>query len=443
MIRTAQAYLDKWTPGGLLGVALLLALALRLVVMALMGDISHGANLWEYGEQAVCAMQTGGDLCLWYGRGAEGTYPSAYMPPLLSYYWLALFHIFGDGAVARGLWLASNLLMGLVNVWLVFRLTLELGRSKWAGFLAASLLAVYPTFVFVTATYHQTNWAVFFLLGIAFIAVRIAKSEQVRLSDAVVGGLLCGLATLNRSEMLLAGPALLGLGALWRWRFSDLLKVGLVGALAMVVTLAPWVARNYQLFDKVIPVAQSTGYNLWKGFNPFTNGSGNSTEEPPGGPGDSFRMAIRDTIPQGPRFETELQDRYMEEFEAYMADVSPERLVELSVNKLLLLWVFDWTDDSITGQLVYRAPWAVANLLAVLGLVVLWRDRRQVDPITASVCAAALLLLTAAYVATAVHSRYRMHIEPFLFIAAGVGAEALIAWLGQRVDRRRPQVNAG
>ena len=440
MARSVEAHLDRWSTTSLLALALGVALLLRLAVMFAMADLSHGANLWEYGEQAVCALRTGGDLCLPYGRGAEGVYPSAYMPPLLSYFWLALFHLFGDGAAARAVWLAASLAVGLVNVWLVFRLTLELGRSRWAAFLAAGLLAAYPTFVFVTATYHQTNWAVFFLLAIAFIAIRIAKSERVSLRDVVVGGVLCGAATLNRSEMLIAGPALLALGAFWRRNLVDVVKVGLLGAVAMGLALAPWVVRNYQLFDRVIPVAQSTGYNLWKGFNPFTNGSGNMTEEPPGGPGDTFRMAVRDATPHGPRFETDLQDRYMQVFKADLAAASPARLAQLSVNKILLLWVFDWTDDSITGQLAYLAPWAAANVLVVLGLAVLWRDRRQVDPATAAICAGALFLLTLAYVATAVHSRYRMHIEPFLFIAAGIGAEALLAWLGNRLGRPKNEL---
>lgn len=422
-------------PLGLLGLALAIALVVRLIALALAGDISHGARLWEYGEQAVCALRTGGDLCLDYPHGG-GAYPSAYMPPLLSYFWLILFHLFGDGPAARAVWLASSLAAALANVWLVFRLTLELGRSRWAAFLAAGLLAVYPTFVFVTATYHQTNWAVFFLLAVAAVAVTIAKAPRATLAHAALGGLLCGLATLNRSEMLIIGPALLALGAFWRRNFADVLKVGLIAAAVMAVVLAPWVVRNYQLFGRVIPVAQSTGYNLWKGFNPYTNGSGNMTEEPAGGPGDRARFAIRDAVPPGPRYETRLQDAYAREFEAYMDQVTPARLAELSVNKVLLLWGFDWTDRSITGQAAYRVPWAFANLLVVLGLVVLWRERRRLDGAVVLICGAALALLTAAYVATAVHSRYRMHIEPFLFIAAGAGAERAIQWLAARLGWR-------
>ncbi|MFN3513131.1 MAG: glycosyltransferase family 39 protein [Phenylobacterium sp.] len=425
-------FLDRRTPGGLLALALLLALAARLAALALFGDISPGVQIWEYGEQAQCAYRNGSDLCLRYPDESGGAYPSAYMPPLLSYLWLVLFHLFGDGSTARALFLAVNLALGVANVWLVFRLALALRLSRWAAFLAAGLMAVYPTFVFVTATYHHTNLAVFLLLAIVLVAARIARRERVAWRDAALGGALCGLAALNRSEMLIAGPALLGLGALWRRSLADVFRVGMVGALAMAVILAPWVVRNYLLFERVIPVAQSTGYNLWKGFNPYTNGSGNMTEEPPDGPGDAARDRIALSVPTGPRFETDLQDAYMAEFEAYMAEVPPGRLLELSLNKVLLLWGFDWTDRDVTGGIAYRLPWVVANLLALVGLVVLWRERRKLDGAVVALGLAALFLLTLAYVATAVHARYRMHIEPFLFVLAGAGAQALLAWLGVR-----------
>ena len=71
---------------------------------------------------------------------------------------------------------------------------------------------------------------------------------------------------------------------------------------AMVLVLAPWTVRNFETFGRVIPVAQSSGYNLCKGFNPYTNGSGNMTEQA-GGPGDLARLRIRAAVAPGPRFE--------------------------------------------------------------------------------------------------------------------------------------------
>jgi hypothetical protein len=103
----------------------------------------------------------------------------------------------------------------------------------------------------------------------------------------------------------------------------------------------------------------------------------------------------------------------------------PARLVQLTATKVALLWLFDWTDRDITHRPIYWAPWLVANALALLGLVRLIREG-EFDLRVAAVCVATLALLTAAYGLTSVHARYRMHIEPFLFLLAGAGAEILV-----------------
>lgn len=197
----------------------------------------------------------------------------------------------------------------------------------------------------------------------------------------------------------------------------------------MALLLAPWIARNYDEFGRVIPTAQSTGYNLWKGYNPYTNGSGKRSEDPDW-PAFGVRESIRRSVPPGPGYETRLQDAYMEVFESDVRAASAQRLAELTATKAVLLWGFDWTDREVTGSLAYRLPWLLTNFFAVVGLVVAWRMRRQVRAAPAAIYTTAVVLLTAAYVVTSVHARYRMHIEPFLFVLAGIGVEAL--WLRLR-----------
>ena len=60
----------------------------------------------------------------------------------------------------------------------LFSLSLKLWPSRWAAFASATLFAVYPTFVFVTATYHQTKRAVLFLLAISAVAVKLAEGTR-------------------------------------------------------------------------------------------------------------------------------------------------------------------------------------------------------------------------------------------------------------------------
>ncbi|CAN5871521.1 hypothetical protein BH09ACT7_BH09ACT7_33180 [soil metagenome] len=415
----------------LLLVALGTALVLRIVIIFVKGDISQSANIWEYGEQGLCALKNAGQLCLYYSPADRGSYPSAYMPPMLSYFWLGLFHIFGDGWAARAVWLAANTAAALGCVALVFHLSQRLWSSRWAAFAAAILLACYPTFIYVTAVYHQTNWAVLLILSVTAVAVKLATGGNPVVFGAL-GGLLCGLAALNRTEMLLIGPVLLAIGAAWGRKGSVILRAGVASLLAMVLVLAPWTLRNYEEFHQFIPTAQSTGYNLWKGYNPFTNGSGNLSEDQ-NQPGGRELNAISDTVAPGPEYETRLQKAYQDVFEHDIHSASPQRLITLTVNKVLLLWGYDWTDKETTGTLAYIVPWFVANLLAIVGLVTAWRRRRWLRPAPAVIYLTAVSLLTAAYMLTSVHARYRMHIEPYLFILAGIGIESL--WL--RIQRMR------
>jgi 4-amino-4-deoxy-L-arabinose transferase-like glycosyltransferase len=416
----------------LLMVALGVALVLRVAAILLGGDISRNANIWEYGEQALCALENGGQLCTYYSPGGGASYPSAYMPPMLSYFWLALFQTFGDGSPARAVWLGANTAAALGCVALVFHLSLKLWPSRCAAFAAAMLVATYPTFVFVTATYHQTNWAALFLLGITAVAVKLAQGGSPILYGAS-GGFLCGLAALNRTEMLVIGPILIALGAAWRRRASVFLTIGVAGALALVLTLAPWTVRNHEEFGRFIPTAQSMGYNLWKGFNAHTIGSGSQSEAMQTPARDEL-IAIAASVPHGESYETRLQDAYMQAVKDDVQNASPQRLLQLTATKVVLLWGYDWTDTSTTASVTYLLPWLAVNLLVILGLITAWRRRRSVRAAPAAIYATALGLLTVAYAVTSVHARYRMHLEPYLFILAGIGIETL--WL--RFRQLRP-----
>ncbi|MBO0681409.1 glycosyltransferase family 39 protein [Mycolicibacterium sp. S2-37] len=422
----------------LLFVALGTALVLRVAAILLEGDVSEKANIWEYGEQGLCALRHGGQLCLYYSSSGGESYPSAYMPPMLSYFWLILFQIFGDGWVARAIWLAANTAAALGCVALVFYLAQKLWPARWAAFAASMLIACYPTFVYVTAVYHQSNWAVLLLLSVTAVAVKLASGANP-IAYGALGGLLCGLAALNRSEMLVIGPVLLALGAVWGRRSSTIVKAGVASALVMVVVLAPWTIRNYQEFGLFIPTAQSSGYNLWKGYNPYTNGSGNLSEDQ-NEPGGRELTLINESVAPGPGYESRVQEAFMEAFEKDLENASPQRLVTLTATKVALLWGFDWTDKATTGTPAYLVPWIVTNIFVLIGLVTIWRRRRCLERAPAVIYLTAVGLLTAAYAVTCVHARYRMHIEPYLFIVAGIGIHAVWLRLTTRRDARSEAV---
>jgi hypothetical protein len=191
----------------------------------------------------------------------------------------------------------------------------------------------------------------------------------------------------------------------------------------MALVMAPWAARNEALFGKPIPTAQSAGYNLWKAFAPGAEGSGEAAESDPAF--TSQREAVRASVPIGPRYEAQVDALYMAKARAEAAALGPMDHARIAALKIARLWLFDWADP-LARSPAYLTPWLVANLLALAGLALLWRQRRELD--LAAIVMVVLVVggLTAAHITTFVHARYRMHLEPYLFVLAGAALSEVV-----------------
>ena len=402
------------------------ALLARAVAAFLFADVGDNAQIWEYGRQGLCAFQTHGDLCMRDRSGAA--YASAYMPPLTSYLWLGLFQLFGPGVGAHTAYVALNVLIGALGPGLLYAFARDAGLGRLASAAGALLLCMYPTFVFVSTTYHATNFTIALLLAFALMFARALRTGEPM--AALLAGLLCGACVLTRTEMLLVGAAA-GLLLLWhhraRWRTAILAAATLGIATACVV--APWTVRNQVVFERVVPVANASGYNMWKAFGPYARGSGNQVGTAP----DSVAAleAIAASVPlgdaPGARYESRVQDAYAADTARSMARTGAAHLAVLTGQKLALLWLFDWTDP-LTHGLLYWAPWLVVNILALVGAWLMVKGRSpRLDAAGAATVLLLLAVLTLSYAISGVHARYRMHLEPFLFLFAGTALQAMLA----------------
>lgn len=396
-----------------------LAAIARLAAIIRFGDFNpKTAVIWEYGEQGLCAIQTGGDLCMRY-HGAQA-YPSAYVPPLASYLWLGLFRVFGTGSGALLAFDIISLFFGALCAFLVFRLALKLTGRPTTAFASAAIFSLYPTFVFVTTWYETTNIAIALNLVLLLLCLRLA-SEPPRFATSAAAGALAALCALTRSEMIVIGPFLIVLAVLWHWPRAGAMSRSLaVAGAAMILVLTPWVVRNEILFHRFVPVAQVGGYTLWKGYSKYSEGSGHTLERSPAGMAQA--NAIRAGVPFGENYEPRLQDAFTKSATADIHSAGVARLAHLAANKTAMIWLFDWTDP-LTHHAAYWAPWALVNVCAFFGFVAILRTPRSIEPRCASLIFGMLALMTFVYAMTEVHTRYRMHLEPFLFIFAAIGAQ--------------------
>jgi 4-amino-4-deoxy-L-arabinose transferase-like glycosyltransferase len=94
---------------------------------------------------------------------------------------------------------------------------------------------------------------------------------DARISSIIAAGVVAGLATLVKAQMLLLAPLLIFILSVRCWTQRDAiiaLRNALLASAVMVLTIAPWTLRNYQVLGAFIPVSTNGGMSLLAGNNP-------------------------------------------------------------------------------------------------------------------------------------------------------------------------------
>jgi hypothetical protein len=404
-----------------------LAFMARLAVAFLFADMNpQSANLWEYGAIAKLAMANDGHLMFsnTLPDGTKHVYPTAYMPPLHIFIWMGLFSLFGISKTALGVMIGLNVIFATLICGLTGLAARKLFKSPLVSLGAATFVALNPVFAYSVATYHGLNVYIALLLAIFLLVAEGKRDGWQRYAWA---GLLTGLATLARTEYLILGMAL-HMASFFAHRNYRYFGITVLATFAVIL---PWTARNYQVFDKFILVANTEGYNLHKGFNPEANGSGDWV--------DNHGVRARQlgekvsAVQGGLDYESRLDLVYKTAALEFIKAHPYESFVVLPAKKLVLFWTFDYHDD-LTHRIAYQLQFWPLFILSLLGVWKAVRDGLFNENAHRAVLA---LFLVQSFVMMgyAVHARYRMNVEPFLYCYAAFAFQWLV---GGRFTRQYP-----
>lgn len=245
---------EERTAGRAAAWATLAGLLVRVASAALFGSRLHWSD-----ERAYFAHAT---------RVAEnqwlGPHGFTLIPPGQYYTLGLLFHATGPSLLAARLFQAC---LSAASVWLLYRLMRRF--SPGAGALAAWMLALYPLAVYTAGTLYPQSLALFLLLGC--LNLLSDHVQRPSLARAAAGGLCMGLTALTVPTVLTISPVV----AAWLWwarrfRARALAEVAVV-ALVAAAAIAPWVARNYAVEKRFIPIATVGSQIFFFANNPNAN----------------------------------------------------------------------------------------------------------------------------------------------------------------------------
>ncbi len=185
--------------------------------------------------------------------------PSEAAAPAYPLFIAAVYAIFGSNVYALTL---SQAFLDLATCLLVAFVSFTLAPPRLKSSAALWALAIYsiyswPTIVWVARIYAETLTLFFTMMAIALGALATRKGSRYWFC----AGLPCGLAILTRpdSVLLLAAIVLFLLIQLARRREQRGVSSLLGFCLAVALTLAPWVIRNYISMGKFQPLASEYG----------------------------------------------------------------------------------------------------------------------------------------------------------------------------------------
>jgi 4-amino-4-deoxy-L-arabinose transferase-like glycosyltransferase len=366
----------------------------------------------------------------------DDLHPDSDLPPLYAFFLAGVYRVFGRDARVVA---AVQIVFDLATLALVY----GIGRrvfGVWEGLAAAALTALYPYMLYQNLTVNDTAIFTCLLVLAVWLAYRAGDAASMRW--AATTGAVLGLAALTKSLALLLVP-LWGLWWMRRLGWRRGLRAAAVTTLAAALVIAPWVARNTALHGRFVFISTNGGSNLHQGNNACTA---------------SYLRAGWDVqwtgecmaSPPSDLDEIELDRWHTRQALDYLrGDLG--RAASLLGVKLLVLWSPAVTPYAVpphlageVGQVLQYETTAFklsrvvhviyfGPLLALAAVgVVLARRRAMVFPVLAVFAA-----FTLTYMVTHPSTRYRMPIDPLLFIFSA----AVLHYMWRRArasGRKRP-----
>ncbi len=411
-----------------------LALGLRLWVAFDAGNAPPVSDGIEYDGYAVNLLSGKG-----YQYLHEGTLRRSDRLPLYPLLLASSYSIFGRWFLPIRVLQA---ILGALTVWLLIRLADRI-FSDPTPLLGGLLAAVYPALLWYYGPGFILTETVFIFTVILAVERASALREDPAAGRAIGLGFALAACSLTKGMGNLLAVFVFGYLALscpWSWRMKGA-RLGL-SVLIMIVCLAPWVVRNYDLHGGLV-YSTKGGHVFWESNNPTARGGW-----APVNLQDQDRRAdlskrqraylaerrerVRAVAHEIRVIEARHPSEGLSEIEGDRAALAkgldflssyPSRIPRLFFRKLALLWNPIGSEFFLGYALVL--PYALLGLWAarrVSGVGILWTG---------------ILYFNFMALVFYGHPRFRLYLEPFLILAAAAGL-----WTAARGCQRRPAILA-
>ena len=235
---------------------ILFSIVLRIPVILLYGDTSL-EHEWQYLVNNL--IQHGKLVYETFDSGY--LLPNLWMPPLYAHflYSFSFFFFFFNNYIL--FILLSQALLASISVAVFYKIN-KLFFSERVSFYSSLLFSIFPIHVYACGQISSISVQMFLMILFFYFFFRIANKQNF--SSIVIFSFLSGLLILLRGEFrIIFVISIFYLCFFFKIPIKKILFIFLI----TLITVSPYLIRNYVIFGK-ITVVETSGYNLWKGNHP-------------------------------------------------------------------------------------------------------------------------------------------------------------------------------
>jgi 4-amino-4-deoxy-L-arabinose transferase-like glycosyltransferase len=195
--------------------------------------------------------------------------PTSFRAPLYPAF-LAVVYFFSGTGFSRFLAarVAQAILLGAPLAPLTYVLAGKIiPRNEKVARAAGWIVAAYPMLLLYPLGLGTEN--LFFVLLLCSVLTLLGAAEKPRAFNFAAAGILLGLTALTRSVIV----PFAGLAVLWTGFILKQRRGAIILALALALTVVPWILRNSLLYGRLTGIETSLGYNLYVGYHPDSTGT--------------------------------------------------------------------------------------------------------------------------------------------------------------------------
>lgn len=335
--------------------------------------------------------------------------------PAFPVFLAGLYLLFGLDVQIVGL---ANAVVGSLTCLVVY----ALGRkflARWAAALAGFATAAYWEFLFWTPFVLKETLALSLFSGALLLIWKSMERGSRRV--ALLGGAALGLASLARYPHLVFLPFLVGalMASPDRKKLRILILPLVVGT---VLTLTPWLIRNYIVFGEVLLSNHGPARALYLSHGP------GKLEDLRGYAGvEGLDSAVIEQMDQQFASVSRRERSYTRAFVAQVA-ADPWRLARLVGAKIVNMWRPTWEKFRFPIWILFAVVYAIVLTAGLAGLVLQVRETGRL-----SLLHVVLLYYVAAHTLWWAEIRNRVYLMPYVILFAAYAAQIAAArWFPSR-----------